>query len=73
MERPLAWKWISAVNMRADVIAGGDDLAVGTLPHVRSGDPLEVLNPQGHIAGPRGGVNGQTLSQVKHFDLVHEL
>ena len=62
-----------AVHVRADVVAGGDDLAVGALPHVRAGDAFEVLNAQGHIARPRRSVNAQRLRQIIHPHFVHEL
>src|ERR1017187_1148614 len=61
------------VHVRADVVAGRDDLAVGALSHVRTGDALEILDPQWHVARPRRGVNAQRLRQVIHPDLVHEL
>ncbi len=61
-----------AVHVRADVVAGGDDLAVGALSHVRAGDPFEILDRQRNVAGPRRSVNAQRLGQVVDSNACHQ-
>ncbi len=69
---PAGVKMYFSVHMGAHVVAGGDDLAVGTLPHVCAGDPFEILNAEGDVTGPRRGMDAERLRQIIHFYVVHE-
>ena len=62
-----------AVHVGAHVVAGGDDLAVGALAHVRAGDALEILHGERHVARPGRGVHAQRLGEVVELHLRHVL
>ena len=61
------------VHVGADVVGGGDDLAVGALAHVGAGEALEVLDAQRHVRRPRRRVHAEAHRQVEHLRVVQEV
>lgn len=62
-----------AVHMGTDVVTGGEDLAIGALAHMGASDSLKVLDTQGHITGPWGGMDAEAHGEVVEAGAIHEL